>query len=74
VAFPLRGLARPDIYSCVRWTNKGFAANGGMTMATSFELFGPSHLGVIALTFLTPLVLSAIARLCESAVTTRVVG
>jgi hypothetical integral membrane protein (TIGR02206 family) len=63
-----------DIYSCVRWTNKGFAANGGMTMATSFELFGPSHLGVIALTFLTPLVLSAIARLCESAVTTRVVG
>jgi hypothetical integral membrane protein (TIGR02206 family) len=45
-----------------------------MIMATSFELFGPAHLGVIALTFITPLVLSAIARFCDSAVTTRVIG
>ena len=43
-------------------------------MAASFERFGPAHLGVVALTFITPLVLSAIARLYDSAVTTRAVS
>lgn len=43
-------------------------------MAASFKVFGPAHLGVIALTFATPLVLSAIARWCDNAVATRVVG
>lgn len=43
-------------------------------MAASFKVFGPAHLGVIALTFATPLVLSAIARWCDSAAATRVVG
>lgn len=42
-------------------------------MAASFKVFGPTHLGVIALTFATPLVLSAIARWCDSVVATRVV-
>ena len=43
-------------------------------MAASFERFGQAHLGVVALTFITPLVLSAIARLYDSAVTTRAVS
>ena len=32
-------------------------------MTASFELFGPAHLGAIALTFMTPLILCAISRL-----------
>ena len=43
-------------------------------MAASFKIFGPAHLGVIALTFATPLVLSAIARWGDNAVATRAVG
>jgi hypothetical integral membrane protein (TIGR02206 family) len=31
-------------------------------MTASFELFGPAHLGAIALTFMTPLILCAISR------------
>ncbi len=53
--------------------NKGFTANGGVTMSSSFDLFGPAHLSIIALTFVTPLVLAAIVRLCDSAFATRIV-
>ncbi len=37
------------------------------TVALSFERFGSAHLGVIALTFTTPLLLSAIVRRSDSA-------
>lgn len=43
-------------------------------MAASFERFGPEHLGVITLTFSTPLVLSAIVRWCDSPIASRVVA
>jgi hypothetical integral membrane protein (TIGR02206 family) len=55
------------------WINKGCTANGGVTMSSSFELFGPAHLSVIALTFIMPLVLAATVRLCDSAFATRIV-
>ena len=40
-------------------------------MTASFERFGPAHLGVIALTFTTPLLLSVVVRWCDSAATAR---
>lgn len=42
-------------------------------MAASFQLFGPAHLGAIALTFATPSVLCAIVRLGGDRVATRIV-
>lgn len=45
-----------------------------MIMTASFVRFGLTHLGVIALTLITPLILSAIARCDESGVTARVVS
>jgi hypothetical integral membrane protein (TIGR02206 family) len=36
--------------------------------------FGPAHLGVFALTFITPLVLSAIVRWCDSDIAAKVVS
>jgi len=57
---------RPGVLSFSRkWRND---------IATSFELFVSAHLGIIALTFITPLVVSALARLCDGAVATRVAG
>ena len=41
-------------------------------MTASFERFGPAHLGAIALTFMTPLILCAISRLGGS-IATRIV-
>ena len=43
-------------------------------MAAPFALFGPAHLGSIALTFITPLILSAITRLCDGDMIARIVG
>jgi len=43
-------------------------------MAAPFVLFGPAHLGVIALTFVTPLILSAITRLCDGSMIAKIVG
>jgi hypothetical integral membrane protein (TIGR02206 family) len=43
-------------------------------MAAPFERFGPAHLGVIALTFSTPLVLSAIVRWCHSEIAARAIS
>jgi hypothetical integral membrane protein (TIGR02206 family) len=40
----------------------------------NFERFGTSHIAVIALTFITALLLSAVARWCDSAALARVVG
>lgn len=57
----------------MRWINKGFAAKGETTMAASFELFGPAHLGAMALGFIIPLVLCAISRLDHSGIVTRIV-
>lgn len=45
-----------------------------MIMAASFVRFGSAHLGVIALTFITPLVASAITRWYDNGVISRVVG
>ena len=41
----------------------------GTSIAASFELFGLAHLGAIALTFMTPLILCAISRWCGSIAT-----
>ena len=43
-------------------------------MVASFERFGAAHLGAIALTFIAPVVLSAIARFCHSSVASRVIS
>jgi hypothetical integral membrane protein (TIGR02206 family) len=43
-------------------------------MAAPFERFGPAHLGVIALTFSTPLALSAIVRWCHGEIAARVIS
>ena len=43
-------------------------------MVASFERFGAAHLGAIALTFIAPVVLSAIARFCCSSVASRVIS
>jgi hypothetical integral membrane protein (TIGR02206 family) len=43
-------------------------------MSAPFALFGPAHLGVIALTFITPLILSAITRLYDGNMIGRIVG
>jgi len=43
-------------------------------MVASFERFGAAHLGAIALTFIAPVVLSAIARFCYSSVASRVIS
>ena len=43
-------------------------------MVASFERFGAAHLGAIALTFIAPVVLSAIARFCCSSEASRVIS
>lgn len=43
-------------------------------MDASFERFGPAHLSVIVLTFVSPLLLSAVVRWCDSAIATKVIN
>jgi hypothetical integral membrane protein (TIGR02206 family) len=43
-------------------------------MAASFARFGPAHLSVIALTFVTPLFLAVLVRWSDDAVTARIVS
>lgn len=45
-----------------------------MSMAASFERFGPAHLCAIALTFVIPLLLSAAMRWCDNATATKAVS
>jgi hypothetical integral membrane protein (TIGR02206 family) len=43
-------------------------------MAAPFAAFGPAHCGVIALTFITPLILSAFTHLCDGGMIARIIG